>query len=1047
MNNPTDQPTRDEVLDPKFSFLVQAPAGSGKTTTLAKRILHLLAVVEDPKEIIAISFTNKAAAEMHVRVQNEYEDPENREVVNKIKVRAKENKWEQNYLKFLQIMTIDSLASKITRQTPILSRSSFMNISEDPHTLYEAAVKETMQDNGQLSELFSFLNYDYQKIEKQLIKQIETRDQWLDKVIHYADIGPKRIENEIKAYYLKEVKKWVIKLRKLFNKNQIEDIKNILSYQDSNFLHQENKIDFWLIFRDLIMTKDGKVRKRFGPKESFPKDKEGEFYKEKLLKLLEFSHINSILEDFNNVLYEENIFDIFPTKIHSACILLSELHKNLLAKFHEFGYLDYTQVIENANFALQDPGVAMLFDENISHILVDEFQDINQLQEKFLKLLTQNFSGNLNKSFFAVGDPMQSIYRFRKSDVGIFVKLQTKEKFEDVEIKTRKLEVNFRSDKKIIDWLNDIYKEAFGEINDRDKGLIEYHYSRENLETKDIEGNGVHFHILEDKTKDIFTEQHKEAEYIFETIKDIRANKENVEIAVLTRNRSHLRSLLSKMRQDHFPIEAIEIDSIEYNQAFQDIFCLTKALYNLNDRVSWVGILRAPWCGLRLEDLTCLFESNTKETPWQIINDTSITKHLTSDGQKRLTYLRKVISKNIQFRGRVAHRFFIESIWRQLFGEKILVADDIKRIDTFLDLVDQSSSPLSIDFEKLNRLVEDLHTDDQSNKDNPVKFFTIHKAKGNEFECVIIPGLGRIPKSEDHTFIAYDYDDDKQLLSLNNNKEDQDNLYNYHRSKELIRLQNEKIRLLYVAITRAKENCHLIGTVKKNSEGELSPPKNSFLKILWPQAITKDNKIKKDFKKFVPKLRRLKSKSFDREVKINTQISSIKNIKEKKISKDNIYSFTGTLIHKYYELIINKQIDIDKLLSKKLSFIYNIFVKNNFSEGEINPLIKVVKKSLLSLKNSKDGQWIYQLHEDEGMEINYLHTVNNKTEILIPDRTFIQDGTRWIIDYKTVFNDKDVKITKDYANQLDLYESLFIDDNYPIQKAIYFVAQGKLVLI
>ena len=162
-----------------------------------------------------------------------------------------------------------------------------------------------------------------------------------------------------------------------------------------------------------------------------------------------------------------------------------------------------------------------------------------------------------------------------------------------------------------------------------------------------------------------------------------------------------------------------------------------------------------------------------------------------------------------------------------------------------------------------------------------------------EFECVIIPGIGRIPKSEDNTFIAQD----KTVLSLNNNKEKQDNLYSYQRSKELIRLQNEKIRLLYVAITRAKKYCHLIGTVEENSKGELNPPKNSFLKILWPQSVTKDNKNRIDKDKFVPKLRRLKSKSFNRKIAINTKISSNKTIENKKISSESIYTFSGTIIH------------------------------------------------------------------------------------------------------------------------------------------------------
>jgi len=1044
---PIDQPIRDEVIKPKSSYLVQAPAGSGKTTTLARRILQLLAVVDSPKEIIAISFTNKAAAEMHEKVLEQYKDQENKNVVEKIKLRAKELNWDDDFMSLLEIMTIDSLASKITRQAPLLSESLFMNISEDPYAVYEAAVKEIMKDNEQLTELFPFLNYGYQKIKNQLIAQLENRDQWIERIQYYKN-NPTIIEDETKVYYLNEMKAWVIKLRGLFKKEQIEDIKNILSYLDSNFSKQENNIDFWLIFRDLIMTKDGNIRRRFGPSEGFPKDDEGISYSNKLSELLINSNINNILKDLNNVVYEENIADIFPTKIHSAAILLSDLELKLQGQFTVRGELDYTQVVKNAIKTLNDSDVGILFDEKVSHILIDEFQDINELQKEFLMLLTDNFSGNPKKSFFAVGDPMQSIYRFRKAEISIFDDLQKKQQFGDIRVKACKLEVNFRSNIKIINWLNDTYKNAFGEIDDRDGGLIRYHPSCRGPETGEIEGDGVKFHIIKNKIKDNYTEQKSEADYIFKIIQKIKAKKKETEIVVLARNRSHLRNILTLMRKDKsFSIEATEIDSIEYNQSFQDILCLTKALYNLNDKISWIGILRSPWCGLKLEDLTCLFETNSTETPWRIINNTSITEQLTNDGQKRLGLLRSVISKNIQYRGRVAHRFFIESIWRQLLGQKTIVdIDDMERIDKFFDLVDQSSSPLSIDFEKLDRLIEDLKTNDRTNEPYPVRFYTMHKAKGDEFECVIIPGLGRVPKADDHTLIASD--NEGQILSLNNNKEDQDNLYNYHRSKELIRRQNENIRLLYVAITRAKENCHLIGSVTKNSKGELSPPKNSLLSILWPQDITIENKEFVPAEEFVPKLRRLKSENFNHNIKVNTKISPIKNIEKKKISKDNIYTFTGTLIHNYYELIIKKQLDINNLLSKKLSYIYDIFVKNNFSEPESNSAIKVVESALLSLQNSKDGQWIYQLHEDEKMEVNYLHKISDEIKPVIPDRIFIEDGIRWIIDYKTVFDYKlDLKIeAKTHSEQLNIYESLF-DDSFTKQKAIYFVAQGQLIKI
>jgi len=515
------------------------------------------------------------------------------------------------------------------------------------------------------------------------------------------------------------------------------------------------------------------------------------------------------------------------------------------------------------------------------------------------------------------------------------------------------------------------------------------------------------------------------------------------------RARPHLTSLLTQMRKDSFPIEATEIDSIEYNQSFQDILCLTKALYNLNDRTSWIGLLRAPWCGLKLEDLTCLFEDNTSGTPWKIINTPSATKNLTEDGQKRLARIKNIISNNIQFRGRVAHRFFIESIWRQLLGEKATGDSDMHRIDKFLDLIDQSSSPLSIDFEKLNRLTKDLHTDYPSSDKNPVKFYTIHKAKGMQFKCVIIPGLGRKGKAEDHTLISYDND----ILSLNNNKDEEDNLYTYQRSKEATRLKNEKIRLLYVAITRAESDCHLIGTVSENKKGELSIRKSSFLEILWPQINEKNIQevgvYESDgYKIFEPKLRRLKSKYFDRKLQIITQIPSSKIVKDSLHSTDTIYTITGTLIHNYYEIIIKKQLDINNLLSKKLSFIRALLSKNSYKKTEINSAMDVVQESLLSLQKSKDGQWIYQLHEDERMEVNYLHLIENEDKTLIPDRTFIEDGIRWIIDYKTVFDDKlDLQIeAKTHIEQLQIYESLF-DDGYLIQKAIYFVKQGKLVLI
>ena len=146
--------------------------------------------------------------------------------------------------------------------------------------------------------------------------------------------------------------------------------------------------------------------------------------KQRLLKLIELK-INkfNILIDFFNVIYQKNIVDIYPL-ITPFCLLLIDMVTRLNEKFKERRIIDFTQIMGNAVEALRDTHLPLILDQNISHILVDEFQDTNESQLIFIELLTQNFAGNPEKSFFAVGDPMQSIYRFRKAEVEIFSRVQ-----------------------------------------------------------------------------------------------------------------------------------------------------------------------------------------------------------------------------------------------------------------------------------------------------------------------------------------------------------------------------------------------------------------------------------------------------------------------------------------------------------------------------------------------------------------------------------------------------------------------------------------------
>ena len=250
--------------------------------------------------------------------------------------------------------------------------------------------------------------------------------------------------------------------------------------------------------------------------------------------------------------------------------LLVDMVARLNEKFNTQRVVDFTQIMGNAVEALKDTHLSLILDQNISHILIDEFQDTNEAQLNFLELLTENFSGDTQKSFFAVGDPMQSIYRFRKAEVEIFSRVQ-KYGIGDLKLESLFLKVNFRSNKSIINWLNSSYSKVFPLLNIADEGSIPYSRSESNDNNTD---HGIFLKTLISPAETTSELYEAEAIYVLDLIKDIKRNNDNADIAVLTRSRKHLNELITLInkKESSLPIDAIEISKIQSNQTFQDIY-------------------------------------------------------------------------------------------------------------------------------------------------------------------------------------------------------------------------------------------------------------------------------------------------------------------------------------------------------------------------------------------------------------------------------------------------------------------------------------------
>ncbi|MDG2252257.1 MAG: UvrD-helicase domain-containing protein [Methylophilaceae bacterium] len=1062
-NEIDDENVRAEVINDPSSFILSAPAGSGKTTLLAKRIVKRLLEVNDPNEIIALTFTKKAANEMSNKVkavlkrtEKTFDGPFIQEQLNK---HSKKNNWDDNYIGNLKIMTLDSLAFQILRKEPLLSDyPKVEELTETLNDLYEIAINEVIkepQNYQDVEKVLLYLNENHQTIVNEFVEMLKKRDQWLPPLIELSKFNDSQIEEFYISSYHKEMGKRIDEINKLFTALEIEELRAIyieLKSKKNPELQQQfdpKNTESWKDLLSLIYTKEHTIRAKF-------KDK----MLEKISKIFN-KNINkiSILKDFNNVLNEDNIKDIFPI-MPSLFRLLTLMYAELKIALKGKNQIDFTEVQLTAIAVLKERPIEVVLGHDVSHIFVDEYQDTNDTQEAFLKLITNNFHYDPSKSLFIVGDSMQSIYRFRKAEVKHFINAK-RDGIGGLKLKNRELNKNFRSCEKIINWCNDYMPMIFPQENS-DKGAAPYlpfTYGGEEV------GDGTSIHYLQTNAftkKSLFR---AEAKFVVEKIESLRKEKPGLEIAMLTRTRQTIREILSEMRRKKIPFKAIGIDQVKDQQIYQDIMSLTKALYNLDDKVHWIAILRAPWCGLDLRSLSILFEYNHNKDAWEVINDTNITNKLDEDNKKRLYFLRNVITRTIGYRGRVSHRFFIESVWRMLMGDKCLRDnDDLDHIDTFLDLVDECSNSLSINFNKLDKITDEIHITNNTTGKNPVKISTIHAAKGLEYDCVILPNLNRRVKPDDKPLILLDGDN---LISIKNNNEKTENLFNYNWKKERIRIENEQIRLLYVAITRAKKECHLIFSINEKKieeddeeitikedritkiENDPNIEGNSLLKILWP--IVRDKEIIKikaekplKIDANIPKLRRLKIEHYSQEIEAHPP--SPKH-EIKKNHQNNIHTFTGILIHKYYKLIIKNQEDINKILSNKLDFIMAYFNDYGFKLNEIKEAKKVITSSLSSLLNSKDGKWIYQLYQDDIMEAEYLFDEENIFEKRIPDRTFIHDNKRWIVDYKVVFNDKNlIPEAKKHTTQLKKYEALF-DDKYQIQKAIYFTAQGYLVLL
>ncbi|MFM9969888.1 MAG: UvrD-helicase domain-containing protein, partial [Burkholderiales bacterium] len=959
-----DAAARRLALEPGRSFIVQAPAGSGKTELLIQRYLVLLSLAREPEEIAAITFTRKAAAEMKLRVLQALDEAresvanksttndstadksttndsaadetlaphtrQTRVLARRVLAREAEGGWQLGAnAQRLRIQTFDALCASLTRQMPVLSAFGAQPRSvENAGSLYREAARATLaqlddeaEHANDIALLLVHLDNNLSAVENLLADMLARRDHWL------PHLGSVNQREHLERGLARARRAARASVAALFPPEGLADLCELARYAAGNLAANgsdspivacaqldalpgvgEEEHETWLGIASLLLTNEGEWRSGLNVKLGFPAGvskaerelaKQWKLLHATLVGLLDFSPGLAEVLDALRALPAPRYSDEQWQVLESITRLLPLAVAQLKLVFAARGEADFVEVAQRANLALGDaeaPTDLMLaLDYRIHHLLVDEFQDTSYTQFALLEKLTAGWNAGetsiddrTEKTLFLVGDPMQSIYRFRQAEVGLFLHAK-QQGLGGILLEPLTLSANFRSRQGIVDWVNSAFNRVMPARDAMATGAVSYSPSgavhRDESPPEGRWGRGrVFVHAGQSGPVG-------EAERLVEIIRAAHSARPDGSVAVLVRNRGHLRAIVPVLRRAGLAFQAIDIEPLGHRQAVQDVYCLTRALAHAEDRIAWLAVLRAPWCGLTLADLHALvgvevegvaekdekqkdlfgeFESgraspivsNTKnglDTVWELLHSSG--SGLSADGLARLARLRLAMALIVDNPLRGSLRARVETAWLALGGPACVEDEsDIEDIDIYFECLAEHEAAGEIsDVVAFDEAVAGLYALPDARGDERLQIMTIHKAKGLEFDTVIVPGLHAGKRNDDKRLLAWmetplGEDDEESdgneesdsnqesgrrgtllIAPINPAGSDDEPTYQYLRQLEKVKARHEETRLLYVAATRAREELHWLGEARLDKDNALAlPSAESLLARLWP---------------------------------------------------------------------------------------------------------------------------------------------------------------------------------------------------------------------
>lgn len=1107
-----DAAARRTALDTDASFIVQAPAGSGKTELLTQRVLALLARVESPERILALTFTRKAAAEMRHRILGALAaaaDPQppaaehaqtTWRLARAARAHAETLGWQLDAApQRLQIGTIDAWCSSLVRRSPLLSEAGgSLRITEDATALYLEAAQRTLatlDDPGPVSAALQtvLLHLDHRsdRLTGFLVALLAGRDRWRG-VIGLA--GP---DDDIRPHMEAQLATLVESLchdalgrlppalltawwqSAVYAAGQLpagHALREAVALGSLPLAPEDAA--HWRPLVELLLTRDGDVRRKVDKRQGFPTARDGgddaakARHGELLAALGELpgaAEALARLAALPSPAYDDGQWAILVALLR----LLGRAMAELQLLFSAQGVVDHTEVTLRALQALgneQAPTDLLLkLDDRLEHLLIDEFQDTSDLQMQLLRMLTLDWTPGDGRSLFLVGDPMQSIYRFRNANVGLFLRARD-QGIGDIALQPLRLTRNFRSQAGIVDWVNRVFPHLLPD-EDLQRGAVAY---ADAIAHHPPEAEAVHWHIGDAEA---------EAARIVEIC---RALPDGERAAILVRGRSHLRDIVPALRAAGLRYRAVDIESLADRPVVHDLRALTRALLHPGDRLAWLALLRAPWCGLRLASLHRLCAGLAEGEPlWPRLAAAAEGDTLAGDDGPRLRRILPPLAEAMAGRGRRPLRARVERLWRALDGPAC--AGDragLDDADAFLDLLERLAGQAAwIDPAALDRGLAALRASPDPDAGERIQLMTMHKAKGLQFEHVLLPGLARRaardakPAIIQSSAIDADGHEIPLLAPIHAAEASGDPLFDFlARQIEAQRDDAETGRLLYVAATRAIRRLHLFADVPIGENGP--QPGTGLLRRLWPGvadevaaacaeqrpevAPASSTDAGAEPAASAPALRRLPLAW-----QAPSPAAGLPIPASPPASATPLFDWagepariTGVLYHRWMAALVGQP--AEAWTSARLAGLRPALAAAALVEGlGAADADLVAARVITALDNTLAdpvGRWLLTAHPaGHWSEYALMTLIDGRPRRFVVDRSFIDaDGQRWIVDFKTGQHEGGelsaflAAERERYTPQLHGYARLFAGDARPPRLALYYPlidAEHRLLLL